>query len=42
MTNDNALTPLEALALPFLLIATALLWLSEKMFGREETHDTPN
>ena len=34
-TNDDALTPLEAMALPFLLIAALLLWLSDKVFGRE-------
>ena len=35
MTNERALTPLEALALPFLLIAAGLLWLSDKIFGRD-------
>jgi len=34
MTNDYASTPLELLAVPFLLIGVGLLWLSDKVFGR--------
>jgi len=40
MTNQNAITPLEALALPFLLIAFALLWLNDKAFGRSNERET--
>lgn len=35
MTNEYALTPLETLAIPFLLIALGLLWLSDKIFGAD-------
>jgi len=34
VTNDYAFTPLELLALPFLLLGIGLLWLSDKVFGR--------
>lgn len=34
MTNENAFTSLQALALPFLLVALALLWLNDQTFGR--------
>lgn len=33
MTNENAMTPLEALAVPFLFVAFTLLWLNDKVFG---------